>query len=115
MYALTKERDTLRREQNKKSDAAALLKEKDEIINQVMAEGIAMETLACILDAICTGLFLFEKIYSFIMNLLLYCCVLIYSLRLSEWWYVSTNESRQDKSICPKSKKLEILKCSFEF
>ncbi|GAU10985.1 hypothetical protein TSUD_112780 [Trifolium subterraneum] len=39
IYALTKERDTLRREQNKKSDAAALLKEKDEIINQVMAEG----------------------------------------------------------------------------
>ncbi|OIW03809.1 hypothetical protein TanjilG_30085 [Lupinus angustifolius] len=39
LYALTKERDTLRREQNKKSDAAALLKEKDEIITQVMAEG----------------------------------------------------------------------------
>lgn len=39
VYALTKERDTLRREQNRKSDAAALLKEKDEIINQVMAEG----------------------------------------------------------------------------
>ncbi|PON31807.1 TATA element modulatory factor 1 DNA binding [Parasponia andersonii] len=39
VYALTKERDNLRREQNKKSDAAALLKEKDEIINQVMAEG----------------------------------------------------------------------------
>ncbi|KAA8541781.1 hypothetical protein F0562_022933 [Nyssa sinensis] len=39
VYALTKERDTLRREQNKKSDAALLLKEKDEIINQVMAEG----------------------------------------------------------------------------
>ncbi|CAL1378167.1 unnamed protein product [Linum trigynum] len=39
VYSLTKERDTLRREQNKKSDAAALLKEKDEIINQVMAEG----------------------------------------------------------------------------
>ncbi|KAL8056153.1 hypothetical protein ABFX02_04G100900 [Erythranthe guttata] len=39
VYALTKERDTLRREQNKKSDAAALLKEKDEIITQVMAEG----------------------------------------------------------------------------
>ncbi|KAI5327290.1 hypothetical protein L3X38_026686 [Prunus dulcis] len=38
VYALTKERDTLRREQNKKGDAAALLKEKDEIINQVMAE-----------------------------------------------------------------------------
>ncbi|RLN27580.1 golgin candidate 5 [Panicum miliaceum] len=35
VYALTKERDTLRREQNKKSDAAALLKEKDEIINQI--------------------------------------------------------------------------------
>uniref|UniRef100_A0A0E0A2P8 TATA element modulatory factor 1 TATA binding domain-containing protein n=1 Tax=Oryza glumipatula TaxID=40148 RepID=A0A0E0A2P8_9ORYZ len=35
VYALTKERDTLRREQNKKSDAAALLKEKDEIISQV--------------------------------------------------------------------------------
>ncbi|KAK4410550.1 Golgin candidate 5 [Sesamum angolense] len=31
--------DTLRREQSKKSDAAALLKEKDEIITQVMAEG----------------------------------------------------------------------------
>ncbi|KAG6418287.1 hypothetical protein SASPL_120489 [Salvia splendens] len=39
VYALTRERDTLRREQNKKSDAAALLNEKDEIINQVMAEG----------------------------------------------------------------------------
>uniref|UniRef100_A0A2P2LT10 Golgin candidate 5 n=1 Tax=Rhizophora mucronata TaxID=61149 RepID=A0A2P2LT10_RHIMU len=39
VYALTKERDTLRREQSKKSDAAVLLKEKDEIINQVMAEG----------------------------------------------------------------------------
>ncbi|XP_043724282.1 golgin candidate 5-like isoform X2 [Telopea speciosissima] len=39
VYALTKERDTLRREQSRKSDAAALLKEKDEIINQVMAEG----------------------------------------------------------------------------
>ncbi|KAI3455446.1 hypothetical protein Pfo_012109 [Paulownia fortunei] len=39
VYALTRERDTLRREQSKKSDAAALLKEKDEIISQVMAEG----------------------------------------------------------------------------
>ncbi|XP_073108900.1 golgin candidate 5 isoform X2 [Elaeis guineensis] len=39
VYALTRERDTLRREQSKKSDAAALLKEKDEIICQVMAEG----------------------------------------------------------------------------
>ncbi|XP_050935491.1 golgin candidate 5-like [Cucumis melo] len=39
IYALTKERDSLRREQNRKSDVAALLKEKDEIINQVMAEG----------------------------------------------------------------------------
>lgn len=39
VYALTKERDTLRREQSKRSDAAALLREKDEIINQVMAEG----------------------------------------------------------------------------
>ncbi|XP_068652635.1 golgin candidate 5-like [Aristolochia californica] len=38
-YALTKERDALRREQSKKSDATALLKEKDEIISQVMAEG----------------------------------------------------------------------------
>ncbi|MQL81211.1 hypothetical protein Taro_013663 [Colocasia esculenta] len=35
VYALTRERDTLRREQNKKSDAAALLKEKDEIISQI--------------------------------------------------------------------------------
>lgn len=42
MYALTKERDALRREQNKRNDAAALLKEKDEIINQVMAEGKVM-------------------------------------------------------------------------
>ncbi|XP_042389461.1 golgin candidate 5-like [Zingiber officinale] len=39
VYSLTRERDTLRREQNKKNDAAALLKEKDEIISQVMAEG----------------------------------------------------------------------------
>uniref|UniRef100_A0A1D1XX67 Golgin candidate 5 n=1 Tax=Anthurium amnicola TaxID=1678845 RepID=A0A1D1XX67_9ARAE len=39
VYALTRERDTLRREQSKKSDAAVLLKEKDEIISQVMAEG----------------------------------------------------------------------------
>lgn len=39
VYALTKERDTLRREQSRKSDATALLKEKDEIIKQVMAEG----------------------------------------------------------------------------
>ncbi|XP_043704554.1 golgin candidate 5-like [Telopea speciosissima] len=39
VYTLTKERDTLRREQNKRSDASALLKEKDEIIAQVMAEG----------------------------------------------------------------------------
>lgn len=39
VYALTKERDTLRREQSRKSDAAVLLKEKDEIIKQVMAEG----------------------------------------------------------------------------
>ncbi|THU73668.1 hypothetical protein C4D60_Mb04t25290 [Musa balbisiana] len=38
VYALTRERDTLRREQNKKNDATALLKEKDEIISQVMAE-----------------------------------------------------------------------------
>lgn len=39
VYSLTREKDTLRREQNKRSDAAALLKEKDEIITQVMAEG----------------------------------------------------------------------------
>lgn len=39
VYALTKERDMLRREQNRKSDTSALLKEKDEIIKQVMAEG----------------------------------------------------------------------------
>ncbi|KAK1422474.1 hypothetical protein QVD17_25615 [Tagetes erecta] len=39
LYALTRERDTLRREQNKRSDATALLKEKDDIITQVMAEG----------------------------------------------------------------------------
>lgn len=39
VYALTRERDTLRREQNKRSDATALLKEKDDIISQVMAEG----------------------------------------------------------------------------
>ncbi|XP_020579363.1 golgin candidate 5 isoform X2 [Phalaenopsis equestris] len=39
VYSLTREKDALRREQNKRSDAAALLKEKDEIITQVMAEG----------------------------------------------------------------------------
>ncbi|KAI3766630.1 hypothetical protein L2E82_16697 [Cichorium intybus] len=39
VYALTRERDTLRKEQNKRSDATALLKEKDDIISQVMAEG----------------------------------------------------------------------------
>ncbi|PHU15205.1 Golgin candidate 5 [Capsicum chinense] len=39
VYAFTKERDTLCREQNKKSDAATLVKEKDEIITQVLAEG----------------------------------------------------------------------------
>nr|XP_010924582.1 golgin candidate 5 isoform X2 [Elaeis guineensis] len=39
VYALSRERDTLRREQSKKSDATALLREKDEIISQVMAEG----------------------------------------------------------------------------
>ena len=44
VYALTRERDTLRREQSKKSDAAALLKEKDEIISQVMAEGIPFKS-----------------------------------------------------------------------
>ncbi|KAG9141499.1 hypothetical protein Leryth_001929 [Lithospermum erythrorhizon] len=42
VYALTRERDTLRREQNRRSDASALLKEKDEIINQIMAEGEAL-------------------------------------------------------------------------
>ncbi|KAL7603115.1 hypothetical protein Lser_V15G18834 [Lactuca serriola] len=36
VYALIRKRDTLCREQNKKSDDAALLKEKDEIITQVM-------------------------------------------------------------------------------
>lgn len=39
VYALTKERDMLRREQNRKSDSSILLKEKDEIIKAVMAEG----------------------------------------------------------------------------
>ncbi|CAI9276940.1 unnamed protein product [Lactuca saligna] len=39
VYAITRERDTLRREQNKRSDATALLKEKDDIITQVMEEG----------------------------------------------------------------------------
>ena len=48
VYALTRERDTLRREQNKKSDATALLKEKDEIINQVMAEGVKFLFKKCI-------------------------------------------------------------------
>ncbi|PWA80554.1 hypothetical protein CTI12_AA195140 [Artemisia annua] len=43
VYALTRERDTLRREQNKRSDATALLKEKDEIITQVVAEGYVFE------------------------------------------------------------------------
>lgn len=38
VYALTKERDMLRREQGRR-DSSVLLKEKDEIIKQVMAEG----------------------------------------------------------------------------
>lgn len=38
VYALTKERDMLRREQGRR-DSSILLKEKDEIIKQVMAEG----------------------------------------------------------------------------
>ena len=49
LYAITKERDTLRREQNKRSDAAALLKEKDEIITQVMAEGRGISVINPIL------------------------------------------------------------------
>ncbi|PWA89751.1 hydroxysteroid dehydrogenase 1 [Artemisia annua] len=40
VYALTRERDILRREQNKRSDANALLKEKDEIITQVLPDYI---------------------------------------------------------------------------
>lgn len=47
VYALKSERDTLRREQNKRSDATALLKEKDEIITQVMAEGIIHVVYEC--------------------------------------------------------------------
>nr|GEZ39937.1 golgin candidate 5 [Tanacetum cinerariifolium] len=39
VYALTRERDTLRKEQNKRCDAIAPLKEKDKITTQVMAEG----------------------------------------------------------------------------
>eukprot|EP00270_Netrium_digitus_P013657 TRINITY_DN4566_c0_g1_i1.p1 TRINITY_DN4566_c0_g1~~TRINITY_DN4566_c0_g1_i1.p1 ORF type:complete len:796 (+),score=317.43 TRINITY_DN4566_c0_g1_i1:330-2390(+) len=39
VYALTKERDMLRREQSRRSDSSTLLKEKDDIIKQVMAEG----------------------------------------------------------------------------
>ena len=39
VYALTKERDMLRREQGKKGDTSTLLREKDEIIKQVMKEG----------------------------------------------------------------------------
>ena len=39
VYALTKERDMLRRDQQRRSDTSGLLKEKDEIIKQVMAEG----------------------------------------------------------------------------
>lgn len=45
VYALTKERDMLRREQNRKSDSSMLLKEKDEIIKAVMAEGWSSELL----------------------------------------------------------------------
>ena len=39
VYALTKERDMLRRDQSRKGESATLLKEKDEMIKQVMAEG----------------------------------------------------------------------------
>lgn len=44
VYALTKERDMLRREQSRKNDSSILLKEKDEIIKQVMAEGKSCAT-----------------------------------------------------------------------
>ncbi|GBG60929.1 hypothetical protein CBR_g16051 [Chara braunii] len=39
VYALTKERDMLKKEHSKSMDTSTLLKEKDEIIKQVMAEG----------------------------------------------------------------------------
>jgi len=47
VYALTKEKDMLRREQNRKSDSSMLLKEKDEIIKAVMAEGQSVGLLRC--------------------------------------------------------------------
>lgn len=47
VYALTKERDMLRREQNRKSDSSMLLKEKDEIIKAVMAEGQSVVLFLC--------------------------------------------------------------------
>eukprot|EP00898_Chlorokybus_atmophyticus_P006683 jgi/Chlat1/7015/Chrsp56S06690 len=43
IYALTKERDMLKRDANRRSDTSTLVQEKDEIIKQIMAEG---ETLS---------------------------------------------------------------------
>eukprot|EP00249_Psilotum_nudum_P011130 c22980_g1_i1 orf=618-3401(-) len=51
VYALTKERDMLRREQNRKNDSSVLLKEKDEIIKQVMAEGEELSKKQAVLEA----------------------------------------------------------------
>eukprot|EP00850_Spirogloea_muscicola_P019342 SM000188S03837 [mRNA] locus=s188:271989:278122:- [translate_table: standard] len=39
VYALTRERDMLRREQSRRTDTSALLKQKDEMIKQIMEEG----------------------------------------------------------------------------
>ncbi|KAI7997356.1 Golgin candidate 5 [Camellia lanceoleosa] len=50
VYALTKEMDAYIESKVKKSDAAALLKEKDEIINQVMAEGVECTSESCLLS-----------------------------------------------------------------
>ncbi|PWA47444.1 hypothetical protein CTI12_AA488910 [Artemisia annua] len=62
VYALTRERDILRTEQNKRSDATALLKEKDEIITQVVAEGEELSKKQVVQESTTTKLLVLLKI-----------------------------------------------------
>ncbi|RVW41267.1 putative ribonuclease H protein [Vitis vinifera] len=73
VYALTKERDTLRREHSRKSDAAALLKEKDEIINQVMAEDVGVNWNCNKVDEMHGGMVLVQLACGQVAHLINHC------------------------------------------
>jgi hypothetical protein len=68
VYALTKERDMLRREQNRKSDSSMLLKEKDEIIKAVMAEGQPVVLFPVYFSFIYLYLVLYKLSFSMILK-----------------------------------------------